>query len=130
MAAFTDLTEHTGTLVALLSALAGVCALLIGVIYKVMMRIALTLKEDILDMIAKLDDRVGDVWEEIGKIRDRQERLREELPEKYLRLEGPGYRVLIDGIHEIKEHFNAFTKDCRNGKCGAQKIGGNGNNLS
>lgn len=115
-ATFSDLSEHTGTLIALLGILLAICGALVASIYK----IGLTLKTDILEMITKLDNRVGDVWEEIGKLRERQETLREALPKEYLRIDGPGYRALLEGIGRIEVHFEQFAKDCRDGKCGGK----------
>jgi|WetSurMetagenome_2_1015567.scaffolds.fasta_scaffold38931_5 hypothetical protein len=117
MGNFHDLAEHTGTLVVLIGFVITLCLALVGTIYKIMMKIALTLKEDILNMIAKVESRIGDVWDEIAEIRKRQDMLRETLPKEYLRLDGPGYKTLNDGIDRIEGHFEAFTKDCRDGKC-------------
>ena len=117
MTAFSDLSEHTGTLIVIIGFVVSLCIALVGTIYKIMMRIALTLKSDILEMIAKVDGRIGDVWEEIGEIRKRQDSLREQLPKEYLRIDGPGYKAMIDGINRIETHFEQFATDCKDGKC-------------
>jgi hypothetical protein len=119
--AFSDLSEHTGTLVVLVGAALTVCGVLIGVVYKVILKVGETLKTDILKMIASLDGKIDAVWGEIGKVRDRQVSLRESLPKEYMRLEGPGYKALIDGLNRIETHFEQFADDCRSGQCGGKK---------
>jgi hypothetical protein len=120
MATFSDLAEHTGTLVSLIGALATLCCLLALIVWRIMLRVAFTLKTDILAMIDKLDSRIGKVWAEMGKIKDKQEKLREELPERYMRFDGPGYESLNNGINRIEAHFEKFAQDCRDGKCGGR----------
>lgn len=115
-----DLSEHTGTLVAIIGSLAFICGTLALVVWRIMVSVALTLKTDILAMIKTLDGRIETVREEIGKIRERQDKLREEWPEKYLRIDGIGYKVLSDGIGRIETHFEKFAEDCREGKCGGK----------
>lgn len=118
MAMLHDLAEHTGTLLAIIGVLVALIGTLIAVVWKITLNVATTLKEDIFEMIEKLDDRISAVWSEITKIRDRQVSLRVELPKEYLRIGGPGYRVLIEGITRIETHFETFAQDCRDGKCG------------
>jgi hypothetical protein len=117
---FSDLAEHTGTLVALISTLLIICSSLIVVVYRIVFKIGESLKTDILTMIHKLDTKIGEVWSEISKIRERQDTLREVLPKEYMRLEGPGYRLIIEGITRIETHFEQFAQDCRDGKCGGK----------
>jgi hypothetical protein len=121
MATFNDLSEHTGTLIVIIGFVVTLCITLLGVIYKIVFRIGEALKVDILNMIKDLDNKLGDVWKEIGKIRERQIDLRQELPKAYLRIEGPGYKALFDGIIRIEAHFEAFADECRSGKCGGKK---------
>lgn len=114
---FSDLGEHIGTVVAFAGFLLLMCISLVGVIYK----IALTLKADILKMIDKLDDKLESVWGEISKIKDKQDLLREQLPKEYIRLEGPGYKFLVDGIKRIEGHLEAFIEECRRAwRCNGQ----------
>lgn len=132
-AEFNDLAEHASTLVVLIGVGLVICGTLIGVIWKIMTTIALTMKTDILELVNKVDDRVSVAFQVMedrrkeqelinAKFRERQETLREELPEKYLRVQGPGYKILVDGIDGIKENFEQFAKDCREGHClGAAK---------
>jgi hypothetical protein len=115
---FSDLAEHTGTLVALISTLLIICSSLIVVVYRIVFKIGESLKTDILAMIKTLDNKIDEVWSEISKIRDRQVTLREVLPKEYMRLEGPGYKLIIEGITRIETHFEQFSQDCRDGKCG------------
>lgn len=58
------------------------------------------------------------IWEEIKEIKEKQAELRADLPQEYLRLYGPGYAALHDGIQEIKDTFSRFADDCRKGRCG------------
>lgn len=110
---FGDLAEHTGTLIALIAILGMVCAALIGAVYKV----ALTLKADILEMVKELKGSITEVWGEIKKIKDSQLYLREKLPAEYLRIEGPGYKILVSSLERIEDHLEKFMEDCRQGKC-------------
>lgn len=131
MATFSDLGAHTGTLVALIAFFVSLCLALIGVIYKIMTSIALALKTDVLKLIDKVDDRVTTAFavmeshrqEQESKneaIRARQDELRTILPEKfdrYLQINGPGYKTLVDGINRIEGHLEGFIDDCRAGRC-------------
>ncbi len=115
---FADLGEHVGTVVAILGIFAFICATLVGVIYK----IALGLKVDIFRMIEKLDERIENIWGEIGFLRQNQSILREALPKEYMRLDGPGYKAMIESLTRIENHFEEFVNFCRSGKCkGAMK---------
>lgn len=117
MATFADLAEHTGTLVSLIGFLVILCSAFIGVIWRIMTKIAFTLKEDLFKMITQLEGRVGEVWDAIDEIRSKQEVLRETLPKEYIRMDGPGYKAIIEGINRIERQFEKFTEDCREGKC-------------
>lgn len=108
MGEFADLAEHTGILVILI----GIFATIAGYI---LYYVASTFKEDLFKMI-------GNVEEEIKLMREKQESLRSTLPKEYLRVDGPGYRLLLDEIAEIKRHLQNFTEDFREGRCpGGQK---------
>jgi hypothetical protein len=117
MAQFSDLAEHTGTLIVIIGFIVSVCGILIGAVYKITFTIMENLKQDLFDMINKLDGKIGDVWEEISKIRDKQTVLREELPKEYIRVDGEGYKALLNGINRIETHFEQFVRDCKDGKC-------------
>jgi hypothetical protein len=118
---FSDLAEHTGTLVVLIGFVITICGILLAAMYKMVFRIGETLKDDIFKMLTVLDGRITDVWSEISKLRERQVNLRSELPKEYMRLDGPGYRAIIEGLGRIETHFEEFAKDCRDGKCGGKR---------
>ena len=67
----------------------------------------------------KFISEMSELWDAIKEIRDKQADLRAQLPKEYLRLEGEGYKALIDSLKRIETHFEQFTKDCREGKCPA-----------
>lgn len=73
--------------------------------------------------VKHVNENIGEIWQRITKIADRQEQLREELPDKYLKVGGPGYKALADGIHRIENNFDRFAKDCKDGNCGAKRGG-------
>ncbi len=71
--------------------------------------------------ISKTLKELESVWDAISVLRNNQSTLRAELPRDYLRVDGPGYDALHDGITRIETAFNLFAKDCRDGKCGGKK---------
>lgn len=66
----------------------------------------------------KFSQEMSELWEAIRVMRDKQSALREELPKEYLRIEGEGYKALMESLNRIETHFEKFTQDCREGKCG------------
>ena len=112
---FADLTEHTGTLIALIGALFTVCGILVAVVWRVVFNVGVTLKKDIFDMMIHQDDR-------IDRIEERQIDLRQRLPLEFVRFDGIGFKTLAEGIGRVENKFDRFVDDCREGKCGVKVI--------
>lgn len=61
------------------------------------------------------------VWEEIKYIKENQANLRAELPLNYLYVKGAGFQLLMEALHNLKDSFDNFAQDCKDGKCGGKK---------
>lgn len=117
MADFTDLGEHTGTLIAMIGALLFIAGAMVGAVWKIMTTIALNLKTDLLQMF-------DSVWVEINKIKENQMKLRSEIPEKYMQKSDYAevQHERLATLGRIEGKLDTFIGDCKSGNC----PGGNG----
>jgi len=124
-AAWADLAEHTGTLVALLGGMAVIIGALFIAFYKLFTRIAFTLKDDIFRMLEVMDKRLENqetvlgscvTWEqlkpELQSITDRQLDLRQNiLPRDYMRKSDmePWSLLIKQGFDDIGKRVDAIS---------------------
>ena len=61
--------------------------------------------------INKFSDELSGLWKAMDIVRTNQMNLRESLPKEYLRLEGPGYKAIMESLARIESHSEKVTDE-------------------
>ena len=61
--------------------------------------------------INKFSDEMAGLWKAVDVLRVNQMVLREALPKEYLRLEGPGYKAIMDSLQRIEVHSEQLANE-------------------
>ncbi len=125
MAAFTDLSEHTGTLIAIISTLLVIAGVLIGAIWMVVSKLAMNLKTDILKMLSDYGHRLeshidqsnlyalkSDIEPKFTEIFSRQDYLRTSILPTFQRKEDMNTwgKIMEQGFKDLGERVAAISQ--------------------
>ena len=61
--------------------------------------------------INKFSDEMAGLWKAVDALRTNQMILKEALPKEYLRLEGPGYKAIMDSLQRIEAHSEQVANE-------------------
>ena len=120
-----DLSQHTGTLVAVISALFIMILAVLGGIWRIGTKLLFTFKEDVLTLINKIDEKVDThldeadkyalrsiIEPEIKQLYDRQYELRTSILPTFQKKEDMATwgQIMKQGFADMKDRIDALSK--------------------
>ena len=125
VSSFSDLAEHTGTLVILIGTEFGLLVILLGGIWKIGRWLLSTFKDDVFTLIGQIDNKVEELVQKsveyalkkevdpkISQIEERQFQLRTSILPSYQKKEDMDTwgKIMTQGFCDMKDRIDAISR--------------------